>query len=94
MKETGPVWRRVQGKILPRSTPAAHLYEYTIKETDYREHFSEIEMELNGPDIEGRVSEEKFLKILSDRPSLQLQNCVKLLTADTLNKAYMNLESR
>ena len=60
MKETGPVWRRVQGKILPRSTPAAHLYEYTIKETDYREHFSEIEMELNGPDIEGRVSDKVF----------------------------------
>ena len=30
-----------------------NLYEYSIKESDFQEHFSEIETELNGPEIEG-----------------------------------------
>ena len=41
------------GKILPRSTQSMNLYEYSIKESDFQEHFAEIETELNGPEIEG-----------------------------------------
>ena len=46
------MWKRVQ-KILPRSTPANHLYQYSIAESDFRKHYNEIQSELNGPEIEG-----------------------------------------
>ena len=51
-KEVGPVWKRVQ-KILPRSTPANYLYQYSIAESDFRAHYIDIQSELNGPEIEG-----------------------------------------
>ena len=51
-KEVGPVWKRVQ-KILPRSTPANYLYQYSISESDFRKHYIDIQSELNGPEIEG-----------------------------------------
>ena len=51
-KEVGPVWKRVQ-KVLPRSTSANYLYQYSIGERDFRTHFNEIQSELNGPEIEG-----------------------------------------
>jgi len=51
-KELGPVWKRVQ-KSLPRSTPADYLYQYSINESDFKNHYHEIQTELNGPDVEG-----------------------------------------
>lgn len=51
-KELGPVWKRVQ-KSLPRSTPADFLYQYSINESDFKNHYHEIQTELNGPDVEG-----------------------------------------
>ncbi|CAH2294918.1 DNA polymerase epsilon catalytic subunit A [Pelobates cultripes] len=50
--EEGSVYRKVN-RILPRSNPVYHLYEYTVPEDMYQEHINEINADLSAPDIEG-----------------------------------------
>ncbi|KAE8634027.1 hypothetical protein XENTR_v10002174 [Xenopus tropicalis] len=50
--EEGAVYRKVN-RILPRSNPVYHLYEYTVPEDMYQEHINEINADLSAPDIEG-----------------------------------------
>ncbi|KAA0716868.1 DNA polymerase epsilon catalytic subunit A [Triplophysa tibetana] len=40
-------------RILPRSSVAYFLYQYTVPEDMYQEHINEINAELSAPDIEG-----------------------------------------
>lgn len=50
--EEGAVYRKVN-RILPRSNPVYHLYEYSVPEDMYQEHINEINADLSAPDIEG-----------------------------------------
>ena len=46
------VWRKV-AKILPRSHPCHHLYEYIITEEDFRKHSADLMEDISSPEIEG-----------------------------------------
>lgn len=48
----GATWRKVN-KVLPRSYPALHLYEYAVPEAIFREHSSELVADLSSSDVEG-----------------------------------------
>ncbi|XP_028400533.1 DNA polymerase epsilon catalytic subunit A-like [Dendronephthya gigantea] len=49
---TSSTWRRV-GRTLPRSQPVGHLYQYSVPESLYKEHASQLADDLSSPDIEG-----------------------------------------
>ncbi|XP_050693132.1 DNA polymerase epsilon catalytic subunit A-like [Eriocheir sinensis] len=51
-RESDGVWKKVN-KLLPRSYPVHHLYEYTIPEEVFRKHNNELMADLSSPDIEG-----------------------------------------
>uniref|UniRef100_A0A1B6LUL8 DNA polymerase epsilon catalytic subunit n=1 Tax=Graphocephala atropunctata TaxID=36148 RepID=A0A1B6LUL8_9HEMI len=46
------LWRKCS-RILPRSRPSYHLYEFSVPEQLYREHSQELMADLSMPDIEG-----------------------------------------
>lgn len=48
----GAVWKKVN-RLLPRSNPVFHLYEYAIPEDVYLQNINEINTDLSSPDIEG-----------------------------------------
>ncbi|XP_060547856.1 DNA polymerase epsilon catalytic subunit A [Pantherophis guttatus] len=50
--EESTVYKKVN-RILPRSSLAFHLYEYSVPEDMYLEHVNEINASLSAPDIEG-----------------------------------------
>ncbi|XP_048486026.1 DNA polymerase epsilon catalytic subunit 1 [Plutella xylostella] len=45
-------WRKCN-RILPRSQPVLHLYQYTVPEALYTAHHEELMAELSAPEIEG-----------------------------------------
>lgn len=51
-RESDGIWKKVN-KLLPRSYPAQHLYEYTIPEEMFKKHNNELVADLSSPDIEG-----------------------------------------
>lgn len=46
------LWKKCN-RILPRSRPVFHLYEYSVPEELFREHSQELMADLSTPDIEG-----------------------------------------
>lgn len=46
------LWKKCN-RILPRSRPVFHLYEYSVPEDLFREHSQELMADLSAPDIEG-----------------------------------------
>jgi len=48
----GGVWRKCT-RLLPRSHPVHHLYEYSVPEEVFREHQAQLMADLSTPDIEG-----------------------------------------
>lgn len=62
-RESDGVWKKVF-KLLPRSYPAQHLYEYTIPEEVFRKHNNELMADLSSPDIEGIYETQVKLALL------------------------------
>lgn len=50
--DSGQYWRKCN-RILPRSHPVLHLYQYCVPENLYREHQEQLMAELCAPEIEG-----------------------------------------
>ncbi|XP_026280416.1 DNA polymerase epsilon catalytic subunit 1 [Frankliniella occidentalis] len=46
------LWKKCN-RVLPRSRPVFHLYEYSVPEELFREHSQELMADLSTPDIEG-----------------------------------------
>uniref|UniRef100_A0A914W395 DNA polymerase epsilon catalytic subunit n=1 Tax=Plectus sambesii TaxID=2011161 RepID=A0A914W395_9BILA len=50
--DSGPTYRRVT-RLLPRSNPVHHLYEYFVPEDKFQQHLSQLNAELSAPHVEG-----------------------------------------
>lgn len=79
-EESGVLYKKAN-RILPRSRPGYHLYEYTVPEAQYREHSQELTSDLSSPDIEG---------IYETQVSLEFRILLRLGCICTVDRAVAN----
>lgn len=79
-KESDGIWKKVN-KLLPRSYPAQHLYEYTIPDEMFKKHNNELVADLSSPDIEGIYETQVHVIEESEWIHFKSVNCCSLYVA-------------